>query len=234
MMGLLALALVLQACDSGERAAAPDCNGMERPIVFAGLSWDSAQFHNHVAASIMQAGFGSEHAAVEGGSIELAEQMASGDIDVTMEVWVETAPSAFKEAEAAGEVLDLGLNMQGVEYSFLVPRYVIEGDEDRDIAPMAPNLESVEDLASHASVFQDPEQPDKGRYHNCIDGWVCERVNTDKLATYGLVGNFTNFRPEDADALLNSLADAYGAGEPWLGYCWGPTWVLGTFDLVAL
>ena len=48
-LGLLAMALVLQACDSDERAATPDCNGMGRPIVFAGLDWDSAQIHNHVA-----------------------------------------------------------------------------------------------------------------------------------------------------------------------------------------
>ena len=151
-----------------------------------------------------------------------------------MEIWIETTPPVYKEAEAAGEVLDLGLNMRGVEHSFLVPRYVIEGDVGRGIAPLAPDLVSVDDLPSHAEVFRDPEQPDKGRYHNCIVGWSCELVNTDKLATYGLNENFTNFRPEDGDALVDSLANAYEKGEPWLGYYWGPTWVLSTFDLVVL
>ena len=46
-------------------------------------------------------------------------------------------------AAADGTVLDLGLNMEASEMSFLVPRYVIEGDPERGIEPMAPDLKSV-------------------------------------------------------------------------------------------
>lgn len=34
--------------------------------------------------------------------------------------------------------------------------------------------------------------------------------------------------------MSSSLAGAYGKGEAWLGYYWGPTWVLGKYDMVVL
>ena len=232
----MGMALVLQACDTKERSADADCNGIDRHIVIAGLDWDSVRLHNQIAGMIMEAGFGCDFTDtdVAGPTIPMAEALARGDVDIMMEIWTETAPDVYDEAVASGEVLDLGLNMRGVEHSFLVPRYVIEGDASRGIAPMAPHLVSVDDLASHARVFEDPEQPGKGRYHNCIVGWVCQLVNTDKLATYGLDEHLVDYRPQDAEALVASLARAYGMGEAWLGYYWGPTPVLGTFDMVVL
>ncbi len=240
LLGLLAMLLAVQAAtteaaqEKKGRASVADCNAIGRKIVFAGPNWDSAQLHNHIAGTILQAGFGCDYTDVPGVSASMVEGLVRGDIDIHMEVWTHTAPAIFKEAEATGRVLNLGLTMRGVEHSFLVPRYVIEGDAGRGIAPMAPNLKSVAELPRYARVFQNPEQPAKGRYHNCMVGWFCELVNTDKLATYGLDAYFANFRSDNGDALVRSLTTAYEKGEAWIGYYWGPTWVLSTYDLVAL
>ena len=215
-------------------AAALDCNGIDRELVFAGLDWNSAQVHNYIAGTILQAGFGCEFTDIPGSTIPMVQGLVRGDIDINMEIWFNSAPDMFHGAAARGEVLDLGLNMSALELSFLVPRYVIEGDAERGIEAMAPDLKSVADLAGYAQVFQDPEQPDMGRFYNCIIGWQCELINNDKMATYGLDEHFTNFRPGTSVALSSSLAGAYGKGEAWLGYYWGPTWVLGKFDMVAL
>ena len=215
-------------------AAALDCNGIDRELVFAGLDWNSAQVHNYIAGTILQAGFGCEFTDIPGSTIPMVQGLVRGDIDINMEIWFNSAPDMYHGAAARGEVLDLGLNMSALELSFLVPRYVIEGDAERGIAAMAPDLKSVADLAGYAQVFQDPEQPDMGRFYNCIIGWQCELINNDKMATYGLDEHFTNFRPGTGVALSSSLAGAYGKGEAWLGYYWGPTWVLGKFDMVAL
>ena len=128
----------------------------------------------------------------------------------------------------------LGLNMNALEVSFLVPRYIIEGDAARGIKAMASDLKSVSDLPRYAHVFQNPDRPDRGLFHNCIIGWQCELVNNDKMEAYGLNEHFSNFRLPSADALETSLANAYKDGKAWLGYYWGPTWVLGEFDMVAL
>jgi ABC-type proline/glycine betaine transport system substrate-binding protein len=217
-----------------EMAGAPDCNGIDRELVFAGLDWSSAQVHNYVAGTILQAGFGCEFTDIPGSTIPMVQGLVRGDIDINMEIWFNSAPDMYHGAAARGEVLDLGLNMSALELSFLVPRYVIEGDAERGIAAMAPDLKSVADLPGYAQVFQDPEQPDMGRFYNCIIGWQCELINNDKMATYGLDEHFTNFRPGTSAALAASLSGSYEKGEAWLGYYWGPTWVLGTYDMVVL
>ena len=231
---LLALLAVGVLLGFSSVALAQDCNGLDRPIVFAGLDWDSAQLHNEIAGYILREGFGCEFTDIPGSTVPMVQGLVRGDIDINMEIWFNTAPELWHEAVASGDVLDLGRNMDGAEHSFLVPRYVIEGDAERGIEPMAPDLRSVSDLPRYAELFKDPEEPDKGRYYNCIIGWQCELVNNDKFVTYGLEKYFTNFRPGTGAALASSLAAAYEKGEPWLGYYWGPTWVLGTFDMVVL
>ncbi|MCY4372995.1 MAG: hypothetical protein OXC31_04420 [Spirochaetaceae bacterium] len=211
-----------------------DCNGIDREIVFAGLDWDSAQLHNYIAGTILQAGFGCQFTDIPGSTIPMVQGLVRGDIDINMEIWFNSAPDLYHEAAEAGDVVDLGLNMNALEMSFLVPRYVIEGDADRGIEPMAPDLKTVEDLKMYAEVFKDPEEPSKGRFYNCIIGWQCELINNDKMMTYGLDEHFTNFRPGASAALAASLAGAYEKGEAWLGYYWGPTWVLGSYDMVMI
>ncbi len=232
---VLALAAPFAVAEAAQEQGDSDaCNGIARELVFAGLDWASAQLHNQIAGQILQAGFGCSFTDIPGSTIPMVQGLVRGDIDIAMEIWFNTAPEMYHEAAAAGDVLDLGLNMNAGEYAFLVPRFVIEGDADRGIAPMAPDLKSVDDLPMYASVFEDPEEPGKGRFYNCIIGWQCELVNNDKMATYGLDEHFTNFRPGTGAALASSLAGAYEKGEAWLGYYWGPTWVLGTYDMVVL
>ena len=233
------LTIALLACRGAalpdpEPASDPDCNGIDRSLVFAGLDWGSAQLHNHIAGQILHAGFGCEYADIPGSTIPPMQGMVRGEIDITMEIWVNTAPDQFHDAVAAGEVLDLGLNMSATEMSFLVPRYVIEGDPERGIEPMAPDLKSVADLPRYAHLFQDPEQPDKGRYYNCIIGWNCEGINTMKLVAHGLDEYYTNFRSDTAPALEASLAGAYERGEAWLGYFWSPTALLSLYPVIQL
>ena len=230
LIALIGIALVAPVAVAQEQ----DCNGIDREIVFAGLDWNSAQLHNYIAGTILQVGFGCEFTDIPGSTIPMVQGLVRGDVDINMEIWFNSAPDLYHESVSAGDVMDLGLNMHALEISFLVPRYVIEGDADRGIDATAPDLKSVADLAMYAEVFKDPEQPDKGRFYNCIIGWQCELINNDKMATYGLDEHFTNFRPGAGAALAASLAGAYEKGEAWLGYYWGPTWVLGSYDMVAI
>lgn len=214
-------------------AARAGCE-LDRPVVFAGLDWDSAAFHNALARRIIEAGYGCDTEAIPGSTLVLVTGLARGDIDVAMEIWKDNVTEPWTKALEAGKVLDIGTNFPDAVQGWWVPRYVVEGDAGRGIAPVAPGLKRVRDLPRYKELFRDPEEPGKGRFYNCILGWNCELVNTYKLEAYGLLEHFTNFRPGSGAALAAAIASHYKRGKPVVAYYWGPTWVLGAFDLVKL
>ncbi|NIR29054.1 MAG: ABC transporter substrate-binding protein [Gammaproteobacteria bacterium] len=225
---LLSLALGAQPT-----LAAPKCE-IDRPVVFAGLDWDSVRVHNNIARYIAREGYGCRTEAIPGSTIPLLAGMARGDIDVTMEIWIANVEEAYNKELENGTVLDLGVNFPDAVQGFYVPTYVMEGDPDRGIEAMAPELTSVFDLPRYKDLFRDPEEPDKGRIYNCILGWGCEKVNTKKIEVYGLDDDYTNFRPGTGAALAAAFASAYQRGKPIVGYYWGPTWILGKYDMTML
>lgn len=231
--------LVGVACTVGwsspiAQAQVGDCGGLDRPIVFGDLDWESAQVANWVARIILETGFGCTTDAVPGSIVPIYLGAIRGDVDVIMEVWTDNSPPQWTKAVADGTVAQAGIAFDDAVQGWFVPRYLVEGDADRDIAPTAPDLEGVFDLPEHAALFRDPERPDLGRFYNCVIGWQCELVNTVKLHAYGLDDTFTNFRSGTGAALAAELEGAYRRGDAWLGYYWGPTWVLGAFDLYQL
>jgi glycine betaine/proline transport system substrate-binding protein len=211
-----------------------DCGGYNRPIIFAGLDWDSVQVHNAIARHVLEEGYGCKTEYIPGSTVPMQQGVVRGDIDVAMEVWTDNLPEFMPAALESGQVVDLGINFADASQGWFVPRYMIEGDPDRGIEPVAPELRSVHDLPQYAHLFRDPEQPEQGRFYNCIIGWVCEEINNAKLEAYGLTDEFTNFRPGTGVALATSMEAAYIRGEPWFGYYWGPTWVLGKLDMYQL
>ena len=227
---LSALALVMGFAPA---PAAAECE-LNRPIMFAGLDWDSNAFHTEAAGFIMKEGYGCEVDQIPGSTLPLLTGMARGDIDVTMEIWLDNVTEPWTKAEAAGKVSHLGINFPDAIQGWYVPRYLSEGDASRGIKAMAPDLKHVRDLPKYKDLFKDPEEPDKGRFYNCILGWGCEVVNTKKLKVYGLDKSFTNFRPGTGAALAAAIASNYQRGKPFVSYYWGPTWVLGKFDMVML
>jgi glycine betaine/proline transport system substrate-binding protein len=204
-------------------------------VIFADLSWDSAQVNNRIAAFILTHGYGYDDIDyIPGDTITILQGLRRGDVHVNMEVWVENQQEPFDEAIAAGDVIDLGNNFGDNWQGWLVPRYMIEGDASRGIQPSTPDLRSVFDMPDYWELFKDPEDSTKGRFINSIPGWECTEDNSQKLVTYGLDQYYTDFITGSDAALSGSMAAAYQRGEPWFGYYWAPTWVLGKFDMYPL
>jgi len=220
-MGRMAL-LLLSLCAAPGVAAGCE---LARPVVFAGLDWDSVGFHNAVARRILETGYGCRTDAIPGSTIPLLQGVAQGEIDVAMEIWKDAVTEVWQQALRRGKVVELGVNFPDAVQGWYVPRVVADAH---------PELRSVADLARFKHLFADPEEPGKGRFYNCVAGWACEVVNTHKLKAYGLEAHYTNFRPGSGTALAAAIMGAALKGEPILAYYWTPTWVLGRADMVKL
>ncbi|MCK5351567.1 ABC transporter substrate-binding protein, partial [bacterium] len=187
-----------------------------------------------IAGFIIEHGYGYGIELMPGDTVPMFAGLMRGDIDITMEIWVDNQQPAFDNAIADGKVIDLGPNFPDSWQGWLVPTYVIKGDPARGIKPMAPDLKSVSDLPKYKDLFKDVEDPGKGRFYSCIAGWECEMINEKKFAAYGLDDTYNIFLPGSGAALVASMAGAYKKGEPWFGYYWAPTWALGLYDMTPL
>ncbi|MTI18334.1 ABC transporter substrate-binding protein [Rhodobacteraceae bacterium RKSG542] len=218
---LAALAVAVPLSSTQALASDATCE-LDRPVVFAGLDWDSNAFHTSVAQFIVKNGYGCEVDSIPGSTIPLLNGMTRGDIDVTMEIWPDNVTEALQKGTDSGALVDLGINFPDAVQAWFVPKYIVEGDD----AP-AKGLKSVYDLPKYKEVFNDPEEPGKGRFYNCIAGWGCEVINTKKMHAYGLTEDFVNFRPGTGAALSAAIESSIKRKKPIVFYYWGPTWVMG-------
>lgn len=220
------LLIVLMMVIAVESALACD---VDRPVVFAGMDWQSNAFHTAVAQKVLEAGYNCKTDVLPGTTIPLLQGVAQGDIDVVMEVWKDNVTEVWNRGLRRGQVVELGTNFPDAVQGWYVPRYLVEGSD-----AVAPGLKAVSDLPAYKALFVDPEEPQKGRFYNCIAGWNCEVINSAKLKAYGLDDYFTNFRPGTGAALAAAIASAFIREKPIVTYYWGPTWVLGKYDMVML
>ncbi|MBC2575312.1 glycine betaine ABC transporter substrate-binding protein [Peptostreptococcus canis] len=202
-------------------------------IVFADSGWDSIKLHNAIAGYIASELYGYKWREVPGSSTIMHESLKSGEVDIIMECWTDNIAD-YKKDKNKNRFKELSINYADNRQGFYVPRYVIEGDKDRNIKPLAPNLKNVWDLEKYASIFKDPEDQSKGRIYGAIPGWEVDSILYKKYKHYKLDNTFNYFRPGSDSALSAALTSAYDKGEPIVSYYWEPTWLMGKYDFILL
>ena len=209
------------------------CSGKTKEIVFADVGWDSIKFNNAVAGLVAESAYGYTWSEVPGSTPIMHEAMKQGEIDVNMEEWTDNL-SSYHADKDAGLFTELGTNFDDNIQGLYVPRYMIEGDAERGIEPMTPNLKTVQDLKDYADAFPDDENPGKGRIYGAIPGWEINDIMQKKVVYNGLDKMYNFFQPGSDAALSAAFTSAYEKGEPIVGYYWEPTWLTGKYDLVLL
>src|SRR5690625_2531114 len=203
-------------------------------VILAGGEWDSILFHNGIAERIIEEGYGYDVEIISGSTAAILQGVRQGDIDLIVEMWTDTMKEVYEEGTEAGDLVTVGTNFDSVSNGFHVPAYVIEGDPERGIEPLAPDLRRVEDLKDYLELFPDPEDPNKGIFYNGPSSWAIKEIMDDKFEAYGLGDMYNNFSAGSQGALNAVLADAFNKGEPWLGYAWAPTTTTALYDLIML
>ncbi len=226
LAGMAIALLVLAGCTGGGGATGGH-------IKLANAQWDSIIFHNHVVGFIAETAYDMTWEEVPGSTPITYEGLKSGEIDVYTEIWTDNLPT-YKEDVEAGLLLELGVNFGDNNQGIYVPTYVIEGDPERGIEPMAPTLRTVADLKNYPDVFADDDDPTKGRLYGAIPGWAVDEIMQKKWEFNGLDENFVYFSPGSDAALAAALTNAYERGEAIAGYYWEPTWLMGMYDFTLL
>lgn len=243
---LLLVPAVLAACGSSDdddtsgESPTPEANEnsseatWEGPITFGDFAYDSEIVHNRIMQYIVENGWGYETESITATVAPMIQGLNANDVQIVSELYMQNQPDSFFNAIEDGTLVDLGPNYKKSIQGWFVPTYMIEGDAERGIEPMAPELETVKDLEQYADLFEDPANPDKGRFVNGIPAWEATQISSIKLKVYGLADDFTDFQPGSQAAEFASLSNAYREGKPWVGYLWAPTWPFAEMDLTLL
>ncbi|MBE2167491.1 MULTISPECIES: ABC transporter substrate-binding protein [unclassified Cobetia] len=199
---------------------------LDETIQIADMSWVSASTIAHIEAKILENGFECKTQLIPGETVTTATTMVKkGRPHIAPELWSSNAKALLEEgaekgtAVVAGDVFAGG----GVD-AWWVPRYIVD---------QYPDIKSVEDMARHSELFA-ANGSDKGRFYNSIPGWTTETRSTNLMHAYGLDDKYEVFSAGSGAALDAAIVSNYKRKKPIFFYYWGPSAILGKYDMVQL
>jgi glycine betaine/proline transport system substrate-binding protein len=198
-------------------AAQQDCGD----VSITQMNWASAEVVTTVATFLMEQGYGCEVTVVPSDTVPAVTSVAeNGEPDIVTELWVNSTGEVYERLKNEGKIQELGkvLDPGGVE-GWWIPSYLAEEH---------PELKTIEGVLAH------PEWVG-GRFNNCPDGWGCRVVSDNLIRALNLPDHGIEvFNHGSGETLATSMASAYQDKEPWFGYYWAPTALLGKYDMVKV
>lgn len=209
-----------------QTASAADC-GSAGTVTIAEMTWLSAATLAHVTQHILKDGYACDAQLVPGDTVPTATSMLTrSEPMIAPELWVSTAQAIWDQMQEKGNVYKASdIFASGGEEGWWVPDY---------IAADHPEIKSVEDLAENWQVFEEASNPGKGRLYGCPPGWGCEIITNNLFKALKLDGTFELFSPGSGENLKASVARQVAQKQAFVGYYWGPTDVIGKYNLVKL
>jgi glycine betaine/proline transport system substrate-binding protein len=215
-MKKLAFASAFAALAAPSVALAEDCG----EVSLTEMNWASAAIITKITEFLMDQGYGCDETLVPSATTTAVTSLAeTNEPDVVIELWLNSAP-LFRELEAEGKakVATNVFSDGGVE-NWYVPDYLVEAHPE---------------LASIDGILANPELVG-GKFHNCPDGWGCRIANDNLVQAFDFETNGMEvFNHGSGETLAAAMASAYEAKEPFFGYQYGPSAVLGRYNMVAV
>lgn len=222
-MKVLIAALPLLLATSALQAA-PTCG----KVTIAEMNWSSASLIANIDRFVLEHGYGCEAELVPGDTMPTGTaMMEKGEPDIAPELWSNAMKDALDKGVAEKRLRIAGKSLSdGGEEGFWVPQYLVDKD---------PKMATIAGVIANAKRFEHPEDPERAAFYGCPAGWNCQisaanLFNALKLKDAG----FDLIDPGSGAGLSGAIAKAYERQEPWFGYYWAPTAVLGKYKMVKV
>ncbi|WP_313615445.1 ABC transporter substrate-binding protein [Agrobacterium sp.] len=205
-------------------ASANDCG----TVTIANMNWQSAEVAANVDKLILEAGYGCTAELVAGDTVPTLTSMAEkGQPDIAPEAWVSLQPEIVSRGISEGKFVSAAkILSDGAVQGWWIPKYVADAN---------PELKTIGDLMKNPKLFPAPEDSSKGAVFNGPQGWGGTVVTAQLFKAYdGEKAGFTLVDTGSAAGLDGAIAKAYEAKQPWVGYYWAPTALLGKYEMVKL
>tara|TARA_B100001123_G_scaffold130883_1_gene151940 strand:+ start:476 stop:1474 length:999 start_codon:yes stop_codon:yes gene_type:complete len=217
-------ALVLLGFTSFNSVANANCG----KVTIAEMNWASAQVIAHIDNIILGKGYGCDSELIPGDTMPTATSLTEkGEPSIAPELWSQNIKNILDPAEAAGKIKNVGKVFEnGGEEGFFVPTYMVKKNSE---------LATIEGVLKHPELFPHPEDSSKAAFYGCPAGWNCQITTTQMHKAFGMAkAGFEFIDPGSGGALSGAMGEAYNKGAGWFGYYWGPTAILGKYDMTKL
>ncbi|MEL6463414.1 MAG: glycine betaine ABC transporter substrate-binding protein [Pseudomonadota bacterium] len=215
-MKKLAFAATLLMGTSAASIAAAECG----EVSITEMDWASAAVVTNVAKFLLEQGYGCSVTVVPTTTVPAMASVAeTGEPDILTELWT-SYTEVYEELRGEGKLVELSkvLSDGGVE-AWWIPDYLAEEH---------PELTTLEGIKANPQLVG-------GRFHDCPSGWGCDITNHNNFKAADLAdAGVERFQHGSGETLATAIAAAYEAKEPWFGYYWAPTSVLGKYPMVQV
>lgn len=198
-------------------AMASDCG----EVSITDMNWASSAIVTEISTFLLTHGYGCDVTRVPSDTVPAVTSLSeNGEPDIVTEMWTNGGGEAYVKLRNEGRVKELTevLRPGGVE-GWWIPTYLAEAH---------PELKTIE------GVLANPELVG-GRFNNCPDGWGCRILNDNLTRAVGVQdAGIEVFNHGSGETLAASIAAAYEEEQPWFGYYWAPTKVMGKFDMTKV
>ena len=215
VFGLIGTASVSNAAECGN-------------VTIASMNWQSAEVMSNVDRIILTQGYGCNAEITVGDTVPTITSMAEkGEPDVAPEAWIGLLPDVVKRGLEEGTIVTAANSLpDGGLQGWWIPKYFADAN---------PEIKTIGDALKHPELFPAPEDASKGAIHNGPQGWGGTVVTSQFYKAFGAEkAGFVLVDTGSAAGLDGSIAKAYERKEPWLGYYWSPTALLGKYEMVRL
>ena len=199
-------------------------------LVIAEQNWASAELMANVDKMILELGYGCDVELVPGATMPTFTSMNDkGTPDMNPEQWANAVYTLMLKAVDEGRMIQGNkAPITGLGEGWWITPGTIEKH------PEIKGMTALE-ILEHPEWFPSKEDPSKGAFVGCPAGWGCQLANANLFKAFDMEKKgWVLIDPGSAAGLDGTISKASDSGDPWLGYYWNPTSMVGKYGLIPV